>query len=149
VYLHIAAGILVACIGLAAGGWYYFADGRPTMAAWRTADAETATRYDLDDYAYAYLNRALVALRYTSFRRDSLDWSALRRAAFNEARGATTPAATYPALRLALDHLEDGHSFFDPPSADVSPDSVEATTSALDVWPTARSVTVSEGVPLG
>ena len=148
--LRIVAVLLVACIGLAvAGGWYYFEDGWLTMAAWRTADAETATRYDLDDDAYAYLNRALVALRYTSLRRDSLDWSALRRAAFDEARGAKTPEDTYPALRLALDRLKDGHSFFEPPTADASPDSVETTAPAPDEWPTARSVTASDSTRLG
>jgi hypothetical protein len=148
--LRIVAVLLVTCIGLAgAGGWYYVADGWLRVAAWRTADAETAERYDLDDDAYAYLNRALVALSYTSLRRDSLNWPALRRAAFDEARGARTPEDTYPALRLALDRLEDGHSFFEPPTADASPDSVEATASAPDEWPTARSVTVADSVRLG
>jgi hypothetical protein len=148
--LRIVAVFLVACIGLAAGGaWYYFGDGWLTMAAWRTADVETAKRYDLDDDAYDYLNRALVALRYTSLRRDSLDWPALRRAAFDKARGATTPEDTYPALRLALDRLKDGHSFFEPPTADASSDSGEAAASAPDAWPTARSVTASDGVRLG
>ncbi|MCS4197721.1 S41 family peptidase [Salinibacter ruber] len=151
----IVAVFLVACVGLAAaGGWYYFEDGWLTMAAWRAADAETATRYDLDEDAYAYLNRALVAMRYASLRRDSLDWPALRRAAFNEARGATAPEDIYPALRLALDRLEDGHSFFDPPgdaspTADAAPDSGEATAPAPDEWPTARSVTASGGARLG
>jgi hypothetical protein len=52
--LRIVAVLLVTCIGLAgAAGWYYFEDGWLTVAAWRTADAETATRYDLDEGAYA------------------------------------------------------------------------------------------------
>ncbi len=153
--LRIVAVLLVAGIGLAgAGGWYYFEDGWLRVAAWRAADAETATRYDLDEDAYAYLNRALVAMRYASLRRDSLDWPALRRAAFDEARGARTPEDTYPALRLALDRLEDGHSFFDPPgdaspTADAPPDSVEATAPAPDVWPTTRSMRASGGARLG
>ncbi|MCS3656530.1 S41 family peptidase [Salinibacter ruber] len=153
--LRIFAVLLVACIGLAAAsGWYYFEDGWLRVAAWRAADAETATRYDLDEDAYAYLNRALVAMRYASLRRDSLDWPALRRAAFDEARGARTPEDTYPALRLALDRLKDGHSFFDPPgdaspTADAAPDSGEATAPAPDEWPTARSVTASDGARLG
>ncbi|MCS4040691.1 S41 family peptidase [Salinibacter ruber] len=155
--LRIVAVFLVACVGLAAAGcWYYFENGWLRVAAWRAADAETATRYDLDEDAYAYLNRALVAMRYASLRRDSLDWPALRRAAFDEARGARTPEDTYPALRLALDRLKDGHSFFDPPgdaspTADAAPDSGEATAPAPapDEWPTARSVTASGGARLG
>jgi C-terminal processing protease CtpA/Prc len=46
-----------------------------------------------------------------SIRRQKVNWTALRRDVLAKAAGARTTADTYPAIRLALQRLQDHHSF--------------------------------------
>ena len=63
------------------------------------------------DSATAYLESALDLMQEHTVNRDAIDWEAFREAALLQARGAETPADTYPALRYAIDKLGDHHSF--------------------------------------
>jgi C-terminal processing protease CtpA/Prc len=47
-----------------------------------------------------------------SINRDSVDWAMVEESAFRSAAAAETPAGTYAAIRLALNHLNDQHSIF-------------------------------------
>ena len=65
-----------------------------------------------------YLDEALRIMETYSLRRDSVDWSTIRRDAHARASGAHTTEDTYPAIRAALRALGDRHSFLqDPPPA--------------------------------
>ena len=60
--------------------------------------------------AVAYLDKSLRSLERTYVGRDQVDWSAVRRAAFDKARGAVTPQDTFPAIVAALDMIGDRHN---------------------------------------
>ena len=62
--------------------------------------------------ASAYLNEALNIMQNNSLYRESIDWEALRKSAFEVAQYAQTPADTYGAIRFALYKLGDHHSSF-------------------------------------
>src|SRR5262245_23573703 len=66
--------------------------------------------------AAAYLAEALAVIREHSFHREKLDWSAIRRSAFDAAAGVELPVDTYEALRGALAALGDHHSFLQLPA---------------------------------
>jgi len=61
--------------------------------------------------AVRYLDAALDLMQRHSLNQASIAWAALRGAALEHARGAVTPADTYPALRYALRELGDRHSY--------------------------------------
>jgi hypothetical protein len=61
--------------------------------------------------AQRYLDYALETMQTSSINRTTIDWPALRADVYAQARGATTAADTYLAIRLALGELGDGHSY--------------------------------------
>ncbi|MFF1966399.1 hypothetical protein ACFVW5_22835 [Streptomyces sp. NPDC058232] len=62
-----------------------------------------------------YLTEALDIMERNSLLSAEVDWTAVRREAFDRAGTARTPAETYGAVRQALRDLEDQHSqFMDP-----------------------------------
>ena len=91
--------------------------------------------HGLSGPAELYLSEALDIMQQNSLRRHEIDWASFRDAAFSAASGAQRPEQTYPAIIVALDRLEDGHSFFQPadsiPRAGVSvPKSASASAVA-------------------
>jgi carboxyl-terminal processing protease len=54
-------------------------------------------------------------MELNSVRRDSIDWVAFRADVYAEGAQATTYDQTYPAIQLALQRLEDNHSWFQKP----------------------------------
>ncbi|MER7811893.1 S41 family peptidase [Streptomyces sp900116325] len=81
--------------------------------------------------ARTYLTKALDIMERNSLLSTEVDWTAVRRGAFDRAGTAQTPAETYGAVRQALRDLEDQHSQF------MDPDQTRETlsTSAEDVVP--------------
>ncbi|WP_250969314.1 S41 family peptidase [Streptomyces sp. RKAG290] len=65
--------------------------------------------------AGAYLNSALDIMEANSLVAADVNWPKVRRGAVGRARGARTPAETYPAIRDALRELDDHHSTFRDP----------------------------------
>jgi carboxyl-terminal processing protease len=63
-----------------------------------------------------YIESVLATMQSHSIRRLEIDWAAFRARVTAEAAGAVTISDTYPAIRLALELLADGHSFFRTPS---------------------------------
>ena len=66
----------------------------------------------LSDKAAEYLDAALAAMRQHSINRDVVDWAEIESRAYQAADGATQPADTYNAIRVALSDLKDRHSIF-------------------------------------
>ncbi len=62
--------------------------------------------------AARYVERALAIIEENSVSRDLIDWRAFRSAVLEQARGANTVAASHLAVRFAMSHLADGHSYF-------------------------------------
>jgi hypothetical protein len=62
------------------------------------------------------LNEALTIMQQHSINRHIIEWDGLRISVYALARGARTPADTYPAIRYALTLLYDLHSDFFSPS---------------------------------
>jgi C-terminal processing protease CtpA/Prc len=59
-----------------------------------------------------YVERALAIIEENSVNRELIDWRAFRSAVLEQARGADTVAASHLAVRFAMSHLADGHSYF-------------------------------------
>lgn len=64
-----------------------------------------------------YLTNALELLERHALHRDRVDWSRVRRQALAEIQGATCPAATYGAIRQAIEALHSPHTLLIPPQA--------------------------------
>jgi carboxyl-terminal processing protease len=62
--------------------------------------------------AERYVERALAIIEQNSVNRERVDWRAFRSAVLEQARGADTVAASHLAVRFAMSHLADGHSYF-------------------------------------
>jgi hypothetical protein len=62
--------------------------------------------------AARYVERALAIIEEHSVNREVIDWHAFRSAVLEQARGADTVAASHLAVRFAMSHLADGHSYF-------------------------------------
>ncbi|HJR70364.1 MAG TPA: S41 family peptidase [Gammaproteobacteria bacterium] len=62
--------------------------------------------------AARYVERALAIIEENSVNRELIDWRAFRSAVLEQARGADTVAASHLAVRFAMSHLADGHSYF-------------------------------------
>lgn len=62
--------------------------------------------------AMAYLNEGLNYIQQNSIKRELINWQALRKEVFVCVEEAQTPAETYPAIVMALKHLDDHHSHF-------------------------------------
>lgn len=65
--------------------------------------------------AMAYLNEALDYIQANAIRRDRVNWPGLRQEVYDLVHDAKIPADTYPGIELALEHLNDNHSFFSSP----------------------------------
>lgn len=61
--------------------------------------------------ASSYLDSALKIMEEHFYRKERIDWPALRRATMLQAAGAQTAVDTYPAIRFALAKLGDHHSY--------------------------------------
>lgn len=59
----------------------------------------------------AFLDEALDSIRLNAMNSGQVDWEKLRAGVKARAEGATTTQATYPAIRYALEQLQDNHSF--------------------------------------
>jgi C-terminal processing protease CtpA/Prc len=68
-----------------------------------------------------FLQSALSIIRSQAARRDALDWPAVANHANDLAKDAKTAADTYPAIRYALEQLNDGHSMLIPPATGAAP----------------------------
>jgi carboxyl-terminal processing protease len=71
---------------------------------------------DPRDYTRAFLRDIVNIMEFNSVRRDSIDWIAFRADVYAEGANATTYDQTYPAIQLALERLEDNHSWFQLPN---------------------------------
>lgn len=87
--------------------------------------------------AARYLDRALDIMQQHSIRRESIDWTHFRASVVDQARGATSAADAYPAVRFALGSLGDHHSYLMTPDRAV----------ALEAAPVANARTGRVAVP--
>lgn len=62
--------------------------------------------------AARYVERALAIIEESSVKRELIAWPEFRSAVLEQARGADTVAASHLAVRFAMSHLADGHSYF-------------------------------------
>ena len=62
-----------------------------------------------------YLTDALELIEGNALNAPGVDWDLISQTAFELAKGAATPAATYTSIRYAIAALHDHHSFFLPP----------------------------------
>lgn len=60
----------------------------------------------------AYLDSALNLMQTHSLHRDEIDWTVLRSGAWQRAETLTSTTSAYPAIRWAIEQLEDHHSWF-------------------------------------
>jgi len=65
--------------------------------------------------AELYLNAALDIMEANSVRRLEIDWVAFREQARADAQGAITTQDVHPVIKVALERIGDGHSFFGSP----------------------------------
>jgi C-terminal processing protease CtpA/Prc len=96
------------------------------------------TTRPLSPEASGYLKRALDVLEYSSINRQKIEWPAFRQRVIERAAGAQTTADTYPAIRYALEELNDQHSLFLTPAAKaewVAPITTPAPTRPPDLTP--------------
>jgi carboxyl-terminal processing protease len=66
----------------------------------------------ISEPARAYLEQLIGFMQARSINRLTIDWTVFRTRVFGQAAGAQTVADTYPAIRVALGLLGDGHSQF-------------------------------------
>jgi carboxyl-terminal processing protease len=76
---------------------------------------DSGTAPDPRDATRAFLRDIVNVMEFNSYRRDSIDWVTLRADVYAEGAMATTYDQTYPAVQLALQRLEDNHSWFQLP----------------------------------
>jgi len=82
-----------------------------TQEAPPAREAAADTLPSLSPEAAAYLAEALAIVRDHAYWSDSVEWTDLRRAAFDTAAGSRVPSDTYEAIRFVLASLGDRHSF--------------------------------------
>jgi carboxyl-terminal processing protease len=70
---------------------------------------------DPRDVTRAFLGNIVDIMELNSVRRDSIDWVAFRADVYAAGEMATTFDQTHPAIQLALQRLEDNHSWFRKP----------------------------------
>jgi len=73
----------------------------------------------ISEQARAYLDELIGLMQAHSINRLTIAWSTFRANVFDRAAGAQTVSDTYPAIRLALELLGDGHSSFITPTGTV------------------------------
>ena len=98
--------------------------------------------------AIEYLEAALDIMEENALRRDAVDWTQLRAAAFERAQGAQVPADTHSAIAEALAALGDNHSFFLPPRPSSSSSSNTGTSPSGPSFEEPTGSIVSEGIAL-
>ncbi|MEW5984111.1 MAG: S41 family peptidase [Acidobacteriota bacterium] len=64
------------------------------------------------EQARAYLDQLIGLMQANSINRLTIDWNSFRTTVFGQAAGAQTISDTYPAIRVALGLLGDGHSSY-------------------------------------
>lgn len=90
------------------------------MAACHGGDAgPTGPGASLSPQAREYLEGVLSLMERQSLRRQEIDWDDFRTEVLAAADGARSTADTYPAIRVALELLGDGHSRFRTPDGTV------------------------------
>jgi carboxyl-terminal processing protease len=70
----------------------------------------TAPSFTGPEAARSYLNELVDIMQANSYKRQQIDWAALRASVLDAGSGATTIAATSPGILRALTLLADGHS---------------------------------------
>jgi hypothetical protein len=73
----------------------------------------------ISEAAERYLDELVGIMRDYSINRLRIDWGAFRTSVLAFARDAQNISDTYPAIRVALSLLGDGHSSFPPPTGEV------------------------------
>ena len=97
------------------------------------------TATDATTAARVYLDSAITVMQNVAFYRTRVDWPAVRAQARTMAAGASTFAATYPAIRYALGALGDRHSFLQPPvAADAAAPLLLGVVALAASWAPAR-----------
>lgn len=77
-----------------------------------TCASPTRPSQPTSELARAYLDQLLGYMQAHSINRLTIDWTAFRSRVFEAASSAQTIADTYPAIRVALGLLADGHSSY-------------------------------------
>ena len=96
-WLSLSLTLLLAVPGCSGGG-----DGTPPTQPSGTISAQ----------ASAYLNHVLAIMEGNSIKRLTINWAGFRASVLAAAGAAQTIPDTYPAIRVALQLLGDGHSFY-------------------------------------
>jgi len=91
---RLAAALLLTCAAACGGS----SPASPTPPSASTAEA--------------YLNEIIGVMQFNSINRQHIDWTAFRSQVLAQAAGAKTIPETYPAIGLALQLLDDHHSFY-------------------------------------
>lgn len=84
----------------------------PTLPPTVAQATATVTPITTSHVAAAYLQGALDYIAQNSIMRDRVDWQQLRDDAMTLTQDAQTTADTYPAIRFAVQQLNDHHSSF-------------------------------------
>lgn len=100
-----------------------------------TPVGNTPATLGLSPEAKIYLEAALDILQRNSINRERLDWMAIRKSVFDTAGNAQTTADTYPAIRVGLKKILDGHSFFLEPKQAIA---LQNMTVAKNPTPTGK-----------
>ena len=82
-------------------------------------DAPAPTEPDPTAAATAYLHRVLDIMQENSINRYVIGWPEFRRLTIDSMGTAYTTRDTYPAIRFAIEMLDDNHSFFVEPTSSV------------------------------
>lgn len=116
------------------------------MALWLVAPALAA--YGALFVPAVYFRVAFHVVKRYALMRDRVDWAAVRAEADVLRRGARSTADTYPAIRLVLARLGDGHSHL------ASPETVRAHRAGASlslgltvIWPESTVAVVEPGGP--
>ncbi|WP_126766595.1 S41 family peptidase [Aliidiomarina iranensis] len=70
-----------------------------------------AQAYEMSEKAFSYLSTGFDFIQQTAIDKETIDWIVLREEVFTAAQGAQEAEDTYPALRIAIAHLNDQHSY--------------------------------------
>jgi carboxyl-terminal processing protease len=82
---------------------------RPTNTPYPSSTPTPRPTQTMTSDALAYLNHALDLIQEYSYYRKTVDWTAIRNAAYDLADGANTPTRTYAAINLIFQEIGDTH----------------------------------------
>ena len=99
------ASLALAIVGLVACGKDSATPTQPTPST-------TATTVTIAAQARQYLESVVTVMQNNSIKRLTIDWNAFRAEVFDAAREAQTIPDTFPAIRVALSRIGDGHSSY-------------------------------------